>query len=585
MASASRRLWAVGDESKVYLLLAQPRQGREGFQIFLRERTSERFFPGQWYSGRPVTIAVYAGRLVVFLSGGGCHSYSLDGAVRSEPRLPTGMQLLHSFGDAEQLYALVRAEKDVSVAFSEPLIPPTELGDPEESNVATEQTSEPTEGALPDHEPEQNSLEAQPEDAKTVEASAAKLLLSSGDYALISHGVDNQWHCLCRAPLPISHWKHSAAVLLGEKIYLFGIEIRLDDQTRPFNNLGYCSMSDGYAEKIKKLPLENVQAFTPLLVNHQLRLIVSILPEDASSADSQAGRFVPGYLLMGRPDREAWSFSDVFKSSAGEMLRASPLNIGFATWGQDLVFLEAPAEGGVRFARFSPADWPPRIDAELIEEITPSGSDWQRWIVSHHFAMTLPLLALCALLVYWRRAEAFEVSPPLPRHLQLAPLWRRGLAFSLDTIGPIVITCSLFPQYEQIIIQTQTGTYHPQLLEFYLTLHGILVGYLTVCEILFAATPAKKALRLTVADADGSMPSPKQILLRNLLRFLELHVGVFFIFVIVIVTARRQRLGDLVARTIVIYTTPNPPRDDRETPDQADYQEDSSTPSFRQDDL
>lgn len=65
-------------------------------------------------------------------------------------------------------------------------------------------------------------------------------------------------------------------------------------------------------------------------------------------------------------------------------------------------------------------------------------------------------------------------------------------------------------------------------------------------------TPGKRALGLRVVGADGAPVGPAESVLRNALRALEAPLGYAPAVLMVALTPRRQRLGDLVAGTLVI---------------------------------
>lgn len=88
-----------------------------------------------------------------------------------------------------------------------------------------------------------------------------------------------------------------------------------------------------------------------------------------------------------------------------------------------------------------------------------------------------------------------------------------------------------------------------------------LVAYVATCFALLIAfeaitgrTPGKMALRLRVVRASGGRIGFWQAVGRNLLRAVDGLVYPFYLVGIIVVasTARRQRVGDLVARTLVV---------------------------------
>lgn len=73
------------------------------------------------------------------------------------------------------------------------------------------------------------------------------------------------------------------------------------------------------------------------------------------------------------------------------------------------------------------------------------------------------------------------------------------------------------------------------------------IGYFVVCEIRYGTTIGKWQYGLVVTDTDGELPSLRAILVRNVLRPVDLLGGAL----LALVTDRRRRLGDLVAGTVV----------------------------------
>jgi uncharacterized RDD family membrane protein YckC len=68
-------------------------------------------------------------------------------------------------------------------------------------------------------------------------------------------------------------------------------------------------------------------------------------------------------------------------------------------------------------------------------------------------------------------------------------------------------------------------------------------------------TVGKRLLRLRVVDAEGLRLQFSQIVIRNLLRFIDMLPAFYFVGGLACLASRRaQRLGDIAAGTIVIYT-------------------------------
>lgn len=82
----------------------------------------------------------------------------------------------------------------------------------------------------------------------------------------------------------------------------------------------------------------------------------------------------------------------------------------------------------------------------------------------------------------------------------------------------------------------------------------IVVGYYVVFEALNGGrTPGKAAFGIRVASVDGTALSLVAVTLRTLMRLIDFLPGAYAIGAIAIVTSNRnQRLGDLVANTVVV---------------------------------
>jgi uncharacterized RDD family membrane protein YckC len=137
---------------------------------------------------------------------------------------------------------------------------------------------------------------------------------------------------------------------------------------------------------------------------------------------------------------------------------------------------------------------------------------------------------------------AEPVSAP-PLQIKPAPLRPRLAAAIVDSLIMVLIFASL-----GIVCQ---GICSVPYLSSTVMLLCFFVYYF-VLEWIFGATIGKRLLRLIVMGKDGKRCSLGGSLKRNLLRFID-FVPAFYILgaVVILVTSDQQRLGDLLARTIV----------------------------------
>jgi uncharacterized RDD family membrane protein YckC len=82
----------------------------------------------------------------------------------------------------------------------------------------------------------------------------------------------------------------------------------------------------------------------------------------------------------------------------------------------------------------------------------------------------------------------------------------------------------------------------------------IYAGWCTAFELFGAAPPGKRLLRCAVVSETAEKPSNYQIVIRNAARLVELFPLLQFwpFLLLVFMTRNRQRLGDLLAHTIVV---------------------------------
>jgi uncharacterized RDD family membrane protein YckC len=156
-------------------------------------------------------------------------------------------------------------------------------------------------------------------------------------------------------------------------------------------------------------------------------------------------------------------------------------------------------------------------------------------------------------------------------------MWRRVTAFALDVIVVLFVTnvvismtgITVSPElfrvgsFDALQEQMSRGYLDPQMVKtaMIVLLINILVFlfYSIFCELYFSATPGKRVLGLMVVNAEGGRVSASQVFVRNLLRVLDFYPHPQFYvmtLIIIVITARRQRCGDLMARTMVVMKSP-----------------------------
>lgn len=135
-------------------------------------------------------------------------------------------------------------------------------------------------------------------------------------------------------------------------------------------------------------------------------------------------------------------------------------------------------------------------------------------------------------------------TPPL--RIKAAPLNRRLAAGIIDSIVVALMWASLGIGFRQDV--TPTAQDYGWLVSLVL----VTFLYYFILEWIFSATVGKRLLKLVVLDKEGDPCSLGASLKRNLFRFLD-WLPLFYVAAIIaiLISSDRQRIGDLIARTIV----------------------------------
>ena len=95
---------------------------------------------------------------------------------------------------------------------------------------------------------------------------------------------------------------------------------------------------------------------------------------------------------------------------------------------------------------------------------------------------------------------------------------------------------------------------------FWIAAIGVLLSYYFLCESLTGQTLGKRILGLKVVRVDGQPLAPSKVAARTVLRLIDQQLaGLVGMLTMILSGGRRQRLGDLAARTAVVRaSTPGP---------------------------
>ena len=131
--------------------------------------------------------------------------------------------------------------------------------------------------------------------------------------------------------------------------------------------------------------------------------------------------------------------------------------------------------------------------------------------------------------------------------MQPVGVGRRAVAVIIDSIILFVLA---------YVVAAMTGStseegFNLTGVAFFITL-AISIGYFVVLEAVMGATLGKKVLGLKVVKQDGSAMDWQASIIRNLLRIIDGFFGYLLGAIVIWTSKSKQRIGDMVAHTIVV---------------------------------
>ena len=174
------------------------------------------------------------------------------------------------------------------------------------------------------------------------------------------------------------------------------------------------------------------------------------------------------------------------------------------------------------------------------------------------------LVGVLIVVFVWRRESVRTVAPVAPNQ-RFARLGRRCLALLIDLLilsplwGPAIYQSwrsgapglTLAERVDLGKAAAAAGLYWSGAL-----MGVVLACYAAVCEAVTGTTAGKRMVGLSVVTETGARANLGAILIRNAARVVEFHF--LPIALLVVLTPSRQRLGDLLARTVVVETFRSP---------------------------
>ncbi len=186
------------------------------------------------------------------------------------------------------------------------------------------------------------------------------------------------------------------------------------------------------------------------------------------------------------------------------------------------------------------------------------------------------ILITVLMLAFWRRDSAWN-RLDLPSDVVVADLPRRAAAAAIDMAPGLLGAMAYFGMSFDDIIQHWPGNGIAQTAVQMLpgaVVIAIFVTHTTLTELILARSLGKIITGLRTTTLTGTRPRAWQLLVRGLLKSLDLLPGAWLLLMLPVIAPHRQRLGDLVGRTVVITDAPPEPEDSQDDSDQSPPPED-----------
>jgi len=192
--------------------------------------------------------------------------------------------------------------------------------------------------------------------------------------------------------------------------------------------------------------------------------------------------------------------------------------------------------------------------------------------------ITAFIIVTVLMIVFWRYQPSIAYPLDLPADTKIAGLGKRALAAILDVIPPAAIILSIYYTpltefLEQLKAvsdmpeQAQNMPLPPALIWTWTWFTVVYAAYCMIFEFTLNATPGKLLLGLILLAETQQPPRHTQIFIRNISRLIELmgypHVWLFIL--VVLFSRNRQRVGDLIARTVVVEKMHPPDQQNNQT--------------------
>jgi len=354
------------------------------------------------------------------------------------------------------------------------------------------------------------------------------------------------WQPWVAAPAEMASPPHRASIAVtGDRVHLFW---SASDHEAA---LQHAVFTDGQWDPVVRIGKDWPGQWRQVIVadpqsTHQLVIVLS-------QPAAQPNEF---QLRLAVLNGESWTVGEPVRSAEGVRTFNSENAVTLAAMDETLVLFERMPKGRVNYV-------PLALTGETTEPDKPIAAfePQAEPAVPRSIGEPLSFILLVVVLgiVMWRRQETLVEIIPLPAGTMLASLGSRMVAGLLDLLPAVAVTAPMWwPLVQDKEFDwsnaAQPGLWPMRLYIIWLVIRVIYVIYSFSFEWWTGRTPGKRVARVFVLNRDQQRPTLKQCAIRNAARLLELEplLQVFPVLIIVIVTRNHQRLGDILADTVVV---------------------------------
>lgn len=200
----------------------------------------------------------------------------------------------------------------------------------------------------------------------------------------------------------------------------------------------------------------------------------------------------------------------------------------------------------------------PQVVPIMPYEPTPmeANIDWLIQIIAY-------LASLLLMMMFWRRAPG-DGQLRLPERVVLASIDKRLISGLIDLTPGLILAGAIFGVSWLEILMLWPGSPTEKTLAAMrpgLLVIGVTVVHTTLFELITARSIGKWLTGLYVSDFRGKPAPPGASTVRSVTRLLDMVA--LLLLIIPLISPAKQRLGDILARTIVVTRLPDPEEEER----------------------